>query len=287
MVSAPVDHPVHDYWRRVITIKRLHLLLLAGVAALGVLVPALPAQAAYAPWGQTVTCDGATRTVSATISRTGMGANNRLTVYAFVRTGGWDLVDQSVQPHRGTISRNPVQVTVTADANGNFTTPVFTLPFVTGANAVANYTETWGFNVYGPDGALYSWGQYAMCRHDSRTVLTNTCDGDGDGAVGVSGSGLNAATEPTVQVTYYRIAASSNEFATGWDEFDIPNLPVDRRVTVPVNADGTWADEGIVRQATNPNVWYSSTTYKIIVGQNGIVGGAQGACVLVDRRTPR
>jgi hypothetical protein len=282
-----MDRLVHDDKRRVITIKTFHRLLLAGAVALGVVLPALPAGAATAQTvTPTLTCDGAARTVSAAIAGSGYAANTRLTVSALFQSGAWDLADQSVQPHRSLIQSRPATtVTVNTDATGAFAAPLFTSPFVT-TGTVANYTETWGFKVTDPNGTQL-WLQYVKCRYDTRTVSHFDCDGDGHGYVSASGSGLNSATEPTVLVTYYWDEVVTQyrgepAFRTKADQL---NLPVARQVTVAVNADGTWSDTGLQKQSTDPDLVYDWVHYQIAIGRNGIVGGAEGSCLLVDRRT--
>jgi hypothetical protein len=272
-------------------IKMISRLLVAGAVAAGVLVPALPAQAAYVTkQTPTLTCDGATRTVTASVEGTSNHpANTQLMVRATFISGAWDLADTSIQPRRGTIGyRPPVTTTVTTDATGAFSGPVFSIPFV-GTGTVANYTEMWLIRVANPDNTG-GWETYASCRYDTRTVARFDCDGDGHSSISVSGSGLNPALDPTVVVTYYRGVSFHKYFGepgfTGHTLNPPLNADLRRQVTVTVNADGTWSDPGLQWENVDPRVEYSWGRYIIFVGRNyGIVGGAEDICVTVDRRT--
>jgi hypothetical protein len=271
-------------------IKMFGPLLVAGAVAAGVLVPAFPAQAASVTrQTPTLTCDGATRTVTASVEGTSNHpANTQLIVQAIFTSGAWDLADSSIQPRRGTIGYRPtVTTTVTTDATGGFNGAVFSIPFVS-TNTVANYTEMWRIRVANPDNTG-GWETYASCRYDTRTVARFDCEGDGSSSISASGSGLNPALDPTVVVTYYSGISFSKPFGAPGFTRHILNPPLNadviRQVTVTVNADGTWSDPGL-QWDSSPGTEYAWGRYMIFVGRNyGIIGGAEDICVSVDRRT--
>src|SRR5689334_13704344 len=87
MAPTAAERPFRHDERGVMTIKKLTRLLLAGAVTLGALVPGLPAEAAWRGLTTTLTCDGASHTVSASVAGSpDFGANAQVTVSAVFRS---------------------------------------------------------------------------------------------------------------------------------------------------------------------------------------------------------
>jgi hypothetical protein len=267
--------------------KRVPLLaagLTAGLAAAAVLVPAGPASATMLDVA--VTCDPASRTVSAAASATPRSylPGSKLTV-VFRMLGGSHVSATAAGP---LAAQAPLSVPVTADGTGAWTATGYLRPW--SAAGQEFYFERIRVSVLNATTGLEITGRETTCHRDERTALTFACDPD-TGAVDVRAAGVRYGESPRVTVRYYVLRTFSQATADSPTFIGQTLGPPDpsRTATVPVAPDGTWSDPGI--QRTTTGTWhYAASEYLIVVSAAGVltpyvVGRGEGLCVSADRRT--
>jgi hypothetical protein len=230
-----------------------------------------------------VTCDGATRTVTARLSGVGFVPNWPVTL-KFETTPGGSYVTRAAPATPALITKTSAVVSAVSDASGNLDVVGYVHGFA--ADDLLYYGEAVTVSYQTPSGGWGSLRSSVPCTFDRRTTLTYDCDqAQHTITARMSGVGFVPGRRPRIGYTLTSEA---------WRQPDVGFRTTYPTVnhTVTVGADGTWSDIGYTSTVDEKDLYYLfdqldaevTDTYAPNSNFTLPVGRASTSCVYLDRR---
>jgi hypothetical protein len=256
-------------------------LLTCAAAATAALVPAGAAHGATKPFVAAVTCDPATRTVTAGISGVGFGPNWPVTL-KFETGYHSSFVTKANPAVPQFVPKTSAVVSTVSDATGNVDVVGYTHGFA--PDDLYYYGEFVTVYQRSSDGNWTQLRSSRPCTFDRRTTLTFDCDRAAHTITAtMSGVGFVPGRRPEIGYTLTTASQSGPDLSFGTTR-PLPGH------TVTVAEDGTWSDVGYTRTVDENDLYYlyekldAEVTDAYNANFSAPVGRASASCVYLDRR---